>query len=37
MVAPPGQDRGIDIMAALDPLGIKVQVKHRPDAGTASD
>jgi restriction system protein len=41
-VAPPGPDRGIDIMAGLDPLGIKdprikVQVKHRPDARTASD
>jgi restriction system protein len=41
-VAPPGPDRGIDIMAGLDPLGIKdprikVQVKHRPDTRTASD
>jgi restriction system protein len=41
-VAPPGPDRGIDIVAGLDPLGIKVprikvQVKHRPDARTASD
>lgn len=41
-VAPPGPDRGIEIIAGLDPLGIKdprikVQVKHRPDARTASD
>jgi restriction system protein len=41
-VAPPGPDRGIDIIAGLDPLGIKdprikVQVKHRPDSRTASD
>lgn len=41
-IAPPGPDRGIDIMAGLDPLGIKdprikVQVKHRPDTRTASD
>jgi restriction system protein len=42
-VAPPGPDRGIDIMAGLDPLGIqrfklriKVQVKHRPDARSRS-
>jgi len=33
-VAPPGKDRGIDIIAYTDPLGasvprIKVQVKHR--------
>ena len=41
-VAPPGPDRGIDIMVGLDPLGIKdprikVQVKHRPDARTGPD
>ena len=41
-VAPPGPDRGIDIIASLDPLGIKdprikVQVKHRPDAKTPPD
>lgn len=41
-IAPPGPDRGIDIMAGLDPLGIKdprikVQVKHRPDTRTGSD
>lgn len=41
-VAPPGPDRGIDVLAGLDPLGIKdprikVQVKHRPDARTSSD
>jgi len=36
-VAPPGKDRGIDIIAYTDPLGasvprIKVQVKHRDQA-----
>ncbi len=36
-VAPPGRDRGIDIIAYTDPLGasiprIKVQVKHRDQA-----
>ena len=41
-VAPPGPDRGLDIIAGLDPLGIKdprikVQVKHRPDARTPAD
>jgi restriction system protein len=41
-VAPPGPDRGIDIIAGLDPLGIKdprikVQVKHRPDTKTPPD
>ncbi len=41
-IASPGPDRGIDIVAGLDPLGIKdprikVQVKHRPDTRTASD
>jgi restriction system protein len=41
-VAPPGRDRGIDIIASLDPFGIKdprikVQVKHRPDVKTAPD
>jgi restriction system protein len=40
-VAPPGKDRGIDIIAYTDPLGannprIKVQVKHR-DQSTAVD
>jgi restriction system protein len=38
-VAPPGPDRGIDIVAATDPLGasgprVKVQVKHRADKTT---
>lgn len=38
-VAPPGPDRGVDILAARDPLGIedpriKVQVKHRPHSPT---
>jgi restriction system protein len=41
-VAPPGPDRGIDIIAGLDPLGIrdpriKVQVKHRPDTKTSPE
>jgi len=40
-IAPPGKDRGIDIIAYTDPLGannprIKVQVKHR-DQSTAVD
>jgi len=35
-IAPPGKDRGVDIIAHNDPLGtttprIKVQVKHRED------
>jgi restriction system protein len=38
-IAPPGPDRGVDILAGPDPLGIqepriKVQVKHRPYAAT---
>ena len=38
-VARPGPDRGVDIIAAQDPLGIKdprikVQVKHRPQSAT---
>jgi restriction system protein len=41
-VAPPGPDRGIDIIAHTDPLGatnprIKVQVKRRPDDKTRVD
>jgi restriction system protein len=41
-VAPPGPDRGIDIIAHTDPLGatsprIKVQVKRRPDDKTTVD
>jgi restriction system protein len=41
-VAPRGPDRGIDIIADLNPLGIKdprikVQVKHRPDTKTPPD
>ncbi|HEX4033904.1 MAG TPA: restriction endonuclease [Solirubrobacteraceae bacterium] len=41
-IAPPGPDRGIDIVAGIDPLGIKdprikVQVKHRPDTRTSPD
>jgi restriction system protein len=40
--APPGPDRGLDLLAYTDPIGatgprIKVQVKHRPDAKTAVD
>lgn len=39
-VAPPGKDRGIDIIAYTDPLGastprIKVQVKHRREQSTS--
>jgi len=41
-VAPPGKDRGIDIVAFTDPLGanvprIKVQVKHRDQPTTVAD
>lgn len=41
-VAPPGPDRGVDIIAGADPLGIqdpriKVQVKHRSAAADVSD
>ena len=38
-IAPPGKDRGIDIIAYTDPLGasvprIKVQFKHRDQSTT---
>lgn len=41
-VAPPGRDRGIDIIAFIDPLGaqnprIKVQVKHRDNATSVDE
>jgi restriction system protein len=41
-VAPPGPDRGFDIVATPDPLGIsdpriKVQVKHRTSAADVAD
>lgn len=41
-VAPPGPDKGIDIIASADPLGIadprvKVQVKHRTAAADVGD
>lgn len=40
--APPGPDRGLDLLGYTDPLGatgprIKVQVKHRPDSRTSVD
>lgn len=41
-IAPPGPDRGIDIVASADPLGIadprvKVQVKHRDSTADVGD
>ena len=41
-VAPPGKDRGLDIVAYTDPLGaegprIKIQVRRRNDSKTTSD
>lgn len=41
-VSPPGPDRGVDIIAGADPLGIqdpriKVQTKHRTSASDVSD
>jgi len=41
-ISPRGRDGGLDIVAYLDPLGvksprIKIQVKHRPDASISVD